>query len=339
MPLQPSTDGFRPSRRSADIRALPADVLVHILSLLDGPTLASATSASSYLHSLSQPLWRELSNVTWPSTTDPRVSCVLSASFPDAFHSLFSDAFPRLCSIPPPLFAPCAPTDRLLSAVDLHRGGNLIFSRLVETETRSGWFLSSPFRIDALDSNESPHAAKAASSSPAVKSVEGELTLSWVVINPASGRAADFSSRRPVSVQRHWLSGEIQVRFATVLNRFPAGSSEAEPVQVGILVTCEGGEEHVREVSLQVEDLEGTSLNGRDSLVVLQGAMEGHRGKKRETKEEEEGERQRYLEFLERKRLKKEKKMRNEGRLDMACVLIGVPIFAAFWAFVIVMLC
>ncbi|XP_068659142.1 F-box protein At2g27310-like [Aristolochia californica] len=334
MVLLSNNDDCGHSRRSVEMTALPADVLIHILSLLDGPTLASATSASSYLHSLSYPLWRELSLATWPSTVDPRVSCVLSASFPDAFHSLFSDAFPRLCSLPPPLSAPRAPTDLLLSAVDLRHGGSLIFSRVVETETRSGWFLSSPFRIDALDRNESPHAAKAASSTPAVKSVEGELTLSWVIINPTSGRAADFSSRRPVSVQRHWLSGEIQVRFASVLNRFPVGLSDAESVQVGILVTCEGGEQHVREVSLQVEDMEGMSLSGRDSLVVLQGAMEGYRRKKRETKKEEEEERQRYLEFLERKRVMKEKKMRNEGRLDMACVLIGLLIFAAFWAFV-----
>ncbi|KAG9459034.1 hypothetical protein H6P81_003542 [Aristolochia fimbriata] len=316
-------------RRPPELMDLPSDVLVRILGLLDGPTLASATSASSYLHSLSNPLWRELCRANWPSTVDPRVSSLLRRGF----HSLFSDAFPGLCPLHPPAPRPTS-ADRLFSAVDLRCGGALVFSRVVETETQSGWFLSSPFRIDALDGSELPPAAKAASPlSPSYKSLEAELTLSWVVIDPAGGRAADFSSRRPVSVQRHWLTGEIQVRFAIILERVPAGSSVAEPVQVGILVTCDGGgeDEHVREVSLQVEDVEGMSLNGEDTLVVLQDVMEGHRRKKKEDEEEEEM--LRYMQFLEQKRVNKEKKMTKEGRLDMACVLVGLLMFAAFCAF------
>lgn len=86
----------------------------------------------------------------------------------------------------------------------------------------------------------------------------------------------------------------------------------------------------MREVSLEMEDMDGTHLNGKDSLVFLQGAMEGKRGTGR--KRVEEGQR-RYSEYVEMKRERRERKQRTEGALDMFCVAFGVSIFVALCCF------
>ncbi|XP_058108986.1 probable F-box protein At2g36090 [Magnolia sinica] len=307
------------------ISALPADILTHILQLLDGPTLASVSCASSHLHALSSDprLWHNLCRSMWPSSDHPRVSHLISTAFSDAHHSFFSDSFPLLPLHPLSPRVP-HPLHHLISAVDLHHCGIPVFSKVLETETRTGWFFSSPFRIDALDRKDPPPPPPPGEISG--ETLAADLTLSWILIDPSGGRAANLSSLRPVSVQRHWLSGEIQARFATVLIAEPEG----EWITCGVLVTCgECGE--VREVSMQVEDMDGMSLNGRDSLVILQRAMEGGRA----TKEREiERMRERYGEYVRRKREKKEKKLRREGRLDLACVLLGVHVFSSFLWFV-----
>lgn len=127
------------------------------------------------------------------------------------------------------------------------------------------------------------------------------------------------------------MSGEVQVRFATVL----PGYQKGELVQCEIVVTCggsEGGEMQVREVSLEMEDMDGMHLNGKDSLVILERAFRGKRGKG--MKRGEEGMR-RHREYAERKRERRERKMRTEGALDILSVVFGVTAFAAFWFFVL----
>lgn len=139
----------------------------------------------------------------------------------------------------------------------------------------------------------------------------------------------NVSSERPVSVKRHWLSGEVQVRFATVV----AGErgTAAETAMCRVVVTCggrEGGEMEVREVSMEMEDMEGMNLCGRDSLVILQGVMEGKRGKRNVGEEA----RRRYEEFMGKKEERKLNKVRAEGRLDMMCVALVTASFAAFFS-------
>ncbi|KAF8395421.1 hypothetical protein HHK36_019367 [Tetracentron sinense] len=322
------------------ISAIHSDVLqTHILTRLDGPTLASATCVSSQLHSLStqESLWRDICHATWPSMDNPRMSNLIS-TFPKGPRSFFSDSFPLLVSRPEPHHRPeqnphpPSPTPELIFAVDIYHRKNLIFSKLHETETLTSWFRYSPFRIDLLE-------PKDVVSTP-VQYPDGEescsrlledVTLSWIVVDPAGRRAANLSSWRAVSVQRHWLSGEIQVMYASIL----AGDRRSsEFVQCGIVVTfggCEGGEMQVREVSLLVEDMDGKNLTGEDSLVILQRALESRKGRKGRR---EEG-RERYEEYVVMKRERKDRKLRREGRFHMMCMAFGVFVFAAFLVFVL----
>ncbi|KAM1227565.1 hypothetical protein ACFX13_006921 [Malus domestica] len=317
----------------ASISAIHHDIITaHILTRLNGQTLAAVACASSELRAFSaeEKLWRDISTAMWPSTTDSRVNDLIS-TFPAGHRSFFSDSFPLL-DYSPSQFAlsPSSRTAELISAVDIFYKGQLIFSKVQESETESGWFLCSPFRVDLLDPKETfptpiRHVGEGQKS---LKHLEENLSLSWIVIDPTRKRAANLSSRRPVTVQQHWLTGEIQLRFTTIL----AGEKKGEYVQCGTVVTCkgtEGGELHVREVSMHVEAMEENHLNGRESLVILQRAIEG--GKRRK----EINGKARLEEYLEIKRERRKRNERREKAFDMICIAAGVTIFMAFWSFVL----
>ncbi|KAH7554116.1 hypothetical protein ACOSP7_028873 [Xanthoceras sorbifolium] len=319
---------------TCSISAVHSDLLeTHILTRLDGPTLASAACVSTELYSLitcNQTLWANICHSTWPSTNTPLVSRVIS-SFDKGPRSFFSDSSTN----PDPSAAAASesaadhdPPSELISAVDIYYRNKLMLSKVVETETVSGWYQCSPFRVDLLDPKDTvatriPYP----DTEEACRELAEDFTLSWILIDPIGRRAMNLSSQKAVRVQRHWLSGEVHVWFAWML------SGEE---QCGIVITCggsEGGEMHVREVSLQVEDMDGMHLNGKESLVILRRGLEGKRENKR--RRGEEGKR-RYEEYLELRRIRKERKLRTEGTLDMLCAASGVFIFTslalfAFW--------
>ncbi|KAJ9554771.1 hypothetical protein OSB04_009385 [Centaurea solstitialis] len=326
--------------RAAAISSLHTDILEsHILTRLDGRTLASAAASSAALRSLSENnhrLWSDVCHSTWPSTAGDLVDGIVSNFGPREF---FSQSFPLPSpdpttpprnpnpnpSLPSP--SPSAPSG-LISAVDVYYRNELIFSKTEETETVTGWFRCSPFRIDLLDPKDTvptriPHPNREDTCTALID----DMTLSWILIDPISKRAVNLSSNKPVSVQRHWLSGEVQVRFASVLS----GGGDTAAAAVVIVVNCggsEGGEMQVTELSMEVEDMDGKHLNGRDSLVILQRAMEGKRGNG--VKREKEA-RNRHRKFEELKRERRERKLRIEGTLDTLSVVFGLSIFAALF--------
>ncbi|CAH8384288.1 unnamed protein product [Eruca vesicaria subsp. sativa] len=286
----------------------------HILTRLDGPTLASVSCASTHLHKLAsnELLWSKINSSTWPST----------ATISDHHRSFFSDVYSVL-DTPGSVSDPHRPLPELISAVDLHYRGKLILSRVVKTETTTEWFRSSPLRIDLVDEKDSVETPikRGRWTEDTCRDLEEELTLSWIVIDPVGKRAANLSSHRAVSVERSWLSGEVEAKFATVV-----GSVEC----VITVVTC--GEEvmHVREVSLEVEEVEGTRLNGKDSLVILRSVMEGKRGNGRRREVEAK---RRHEEFMEKRREVKEKKLRVDLVFDILCVVFGVLGFGTLVGF------
>lgn len=79
---------------------------------------------------------------------------------------------------------------------------------------------------------------------------------------------------------------------------------------------------------MEVEDMDGKHLNGRDSLVILQMTMEGKRGNgvKRDTETKN-----RYERFEKMKRERRERKLRVEETLDTLSVAFGLSIFAGLF--------
>ncbi|KAJ6717194.1 F-BOX PROTEIN-RELATED [Salix koriyanagi] len=319
------------------ISALHPDILQnHILTLLDGPTLTAIACASSELHALSaeDKLWQNICTSTWPSINDPTVRSII-ATFPSGHRSFFSDSFPLLHHNHHSSSFSTASPECFVSAVDIYYKNVPIFSIVETTETLSDWFKNSPFRVDLLEPKEFVQTwiqHRPSEKELSMKQLEENITLSWILIDPKGRRAMNLSSERPVSVQRHWLTGEVVVKFSTIM---AGDGGEKEFVESGVTVCCgekEGGEVEVREVSMVMNDLEGRNLTGKDGLVILQEALE--RGERRKGKGGNEG-KGRYGEFVERKKERKERMRKFEKALDMVCIGTGIAFLVSFWTFIL----
>jgi hypothetical protein len=315
----PAFAGDGAAESSTTIEDLPADVLALVLRRLDGASLAALGCTCAAFRDLAADpaAWRALCLALWPSLRNVPPVCDADTAAGKAHHHhrrLFADAFPF------PAVTPAAGADpfsslqlpaRLVSAVDLRQGGVCVMSRAVETDASSAWFLGAPFRIDAL--------AQEGFTLPApAPIVPAELELSWVLIDPDSGRAVNASSRRPVSVDRRWLTGETVVRFTLVLG--------AGGVVLDAAVTCDERYGHVREVSLCMEDAEGGGVSGRDGLAVVAAAMAGAR----RGRGAEEENKVRYQEFVKGRADRKERKARREGIIDLCCSGVGAAALLGF---------
>ncbi|CAA2978273.1 F-box At2g27310 [Olea europaea subsp. europaea] len=298
------------------IAAVHPDIIQsNILNRLDGQTLASITCASTQLHSLCKEdnLWRDICNSTWPSTTDCRVNDAIS-DFPSGHRSFYSQTFPTLHPRPRPQKShqhrPPPETTELISAVDIYYDEKLLYTKVMVTETLSGWFLCSSFSLDLLEPKETVAAPVNfdGEEGTCCALLEQHMRVSWILIDPKQKLAGNVASIAPVETRRHWLTEDIHLRFATV-------------------ITCVGkerGELQVREVTLQVEDMDEKVLNGSDSLGILHDAMDGER-----RKSNRDVERESYEHFLKMKVQYRERKQRQERSLDMMCIATGVAIFLA----------
>ncbi|OIV90382.1 hypothetical protein TanjilG_10682 [Lupinus angustifolius] len=299
----------------------PEVIQTHILTRLDGPTLASVGTTSSELRALSSHnhLWDNACYSTWPSTNTPHVRHVIS-TFPNGSRSFFSDSYATF-SPSRNNFTSGINLDRmpeLISAVDIFHRENLIISKVVETETKTDSFRFSPFRVDLIHKKD---AVKIPVSNDTCHDFSEEMTLSWIIIDRVGRRAVNVSSKKAVTVQRNKISGEMEARFVTVVDGGEVGTASAVAVFSVVVTWGEvlGGEISVREVSLQIEDMEGMNLYGRDSLVIMKRALEGKRGNGKDKREES------YRKFV-----KKEGKLRKEGRLDNLGVGLAVLSFVCF---------
>jgi hypothetical protein len=288
------------------------------------------------LHALSteDKLWQKICTSTWPSINDPIVRSIIP-TFPSGHRSFFSDSYPLLHHNHHSSSFPTTSTECFVSAVDIYYKNVPIFSKVETTETLSDWFKSSPFRLDLLEPKEFVQTwiqNQPREKELPVEQLEENITLSWILIDPKGRRAMNLSSERPVSVQRHWLTGEVVVKFSTIM---AGDGGEKEYVECGVMVCCgekERGEVEVREVSMVMEDMEGKNLTGKDGMVILQEAME--RGERRKGKGGKEG-KGRYEEFVERKKERKERMKKLEKALDMACIATGIAVFVSFWTFIL----
>ncbi|XP_004513578.2 probable F-box protein At2g36090 [Cicer arietinum] len=308
------------------ISAFHSDIIqTNILTRLDGSALASVASTCSRFHYLcsTEHLWENACYSTWPSTNTPCVRHAIS-TFPNGSRSFFADCFSSHYLATTTIETASMNLDRtprLISAVDIFHRKRLVFSKVVETETVTGWFRCSPFRVDMLEIKDVIKCPV----QDTCRNLGEELRLSWILIDPVSRRAVNVSSGKAVTVQRHWLSGEVNLQFATVV--YGEIATALEVALCSVVVTLVEESMEVREVSLQVEDMDGKHVNGRDSLVILKRALEGGRNWKGDG---EEG----HREFVKKKKEREERKKRAERRLDMLCLCVGLVslTFVAFFA-------
>ncbi|KAM0861256.1 hypothetical protein ACQ4PT_045998 [Festuca glaucescens] len=291
------------------IEDVHADVLACALRRLDGRSLAAASCATAGLRALAADpdTWRALCLAQWPSLA---AHPGLLAAVPP--RRLFADASPFPCADAAGQIAALLLPGELVSAVDVSYRGAPLLSRVVETTACSTpWFHSSPFRVEAVDCKKP--APVAVAFSPA------ELELSWLVLDPARGRAVNVSSGRAVAVGRHWYTGETLVRFAVVL-----GGCNFETT-----VACSEEAGHVSEISLAVEDADGSALSGEGTLRLLAAAMEGER---RGGEREREEVKARYEAFVKSRKGRKQSKARREAIIDLCCSAASAVAVLAFIA-------
>ncbi|KAG9147977.1 hypothetical protein Leryth_003559 [Lithospermum erythrorhizon] len=307
----------------------PDIIQSHILNKLDGTSLASTSCVSTELNNLinAENLWKNCCSNQWPSSLDPLVQPHITNHrffFSDASSSVHNLHLGHpvgdvLCSSQSPKMK------NLISAVDIFYEDKLIFSRVIATESSASWLSCSPFKIDILEPKEVfPTSVKITGDDRnCMAEMEKSLKLSWILIDGDSNRALNVSSMCPVSVCRHWLTGDIKVKYATVVpDRRNRDGGEAL-MQCGVVVSCKEGEEmHVKEVSLLVEDDEGLVLYGNEGLEIVQEVIKGERSVKNSNEE-----RKRYEKFDKLKSDLSEMKERKEHRLDTIVVFSGVSVF------------
>ncbi|XP_021761072.1 probable F-box protein At2g36090 [Chenopodium quinoa] len=244
------------------------------------------------------------------------------------------------------------PSD-FVSLVDIRYKDKPIFSKVLwgisESDALGRWFYNAPFHIDLGNSDVNDNIGKVIITGedglPLIESVDNErkegklwmelqdrLRLSWIIVNTKVKQAANVSSFIPLGVQRHWPSDkDFLVRFGSVL---PAEDIlPCQVVECILLVkfrmvndTASGCVNlELTQVSMQLEDMEGFHVNGRNSLMVLNKALSCRKSRN-------------YSEVLESCNLYsrvrseiKEEKMRNESRIDKMCILSGVVAVVTFW--------
>ena len=255
-----------------------------------------------------------------------------------------------------------SPSD-FVSIVDIRYKDKTICSKVLwdipNANSFNSWFHNCPFRIDLLtyaarddddDGGGGEVILSVSDGLPPITSLERErkdgklwrelrdgLQLSWIVVNKKLKQAANLASWSALGGQRHWpTDGDFVIRFGSILPakdilpcqvvecilsmKFRVVHTEGEGVQTTLKLT---------EVSMQLEDMEGSHVNGRNSLLILKEALSCRRSKN-------------YSEVLESCHLYskaqnelKEEKMRNESRLDRLCILSGIAAFITFCYYVI----
>lgn len=247
-----------------------------------------------------------------------------------------------------------SPSD-FVSIVDIRYKDQTICSRVLwgipNANGFNGWFFNCPFRIDLLTNSarDDDHAGEVklcvSDGLPPITSMERErkdgklwqdlhdgIRLSWILVNTKIKQAANLSSWSSLGGQRHWpTDNDFLMRFGSVLPakdihpcpavecilimRFRVIQTEGVGVQTTLKLT---------ELSMQLGDMEGAHVNGRNSLLVLKEALSCRRSKN-------------YSEALESCLLYskvqselKEEKMRNESRLDRIFILGGIAACTTF---------
>ncbi|XP_058008693.1 F-box protein At2g27310 isoform X2 [Hevea brasiliensis] len=247
-------------------------------------------------------------------------------------------------------FDSISPSD-FVSIVDIRYKDKAICSKVLlgipNANGFNGWFYSCPFRIDLLTyaardvDSEGEVFLSVSDGLPPILSMEKErkdgklwralcdgLRFSWIVVNKKIKQAANLSSWSPLDGQRHWPTDkDFVIRFGSVLS-----AKDILPCQVvecilimkfRVIHTGEGVQTTLKltELSMQLEDMEGAHVNGRNSLLILKKALSCCRSKN-------------YSEVLESCHLYskvqgelKEEKIRNESRIDRLCIVSGIAAF------------
>ncbi|PKA65709.1 F-box protein [Apostasia shenzhenica] len=245
-----------------------------------------------------------------------------------------------------------SPSD-FISIVDVRYKEKVVCSRVIwgipDADSYNGWFDNCPFRIDLLNyqdgdddgDDEGNEVLSVDDGLPPIASIERErrdgklwrevydgIKLSWIIVNKRLKQAANLASWSPLGGQRHWPTDwNYLLRFGSILpakDILPCQVAECifvmklSIVNVGNATTL-----RLTELSMQLEDMAGAHVNGRNSLLVLKEALSCRRSRN-------------YSQVLESCHLYlkaqnelKEEKMRNESWFDRLYIISSIAVVGA----------
>ncbi|GLJ55203.1 hypothetical protein SUGI_1184550 [Cryptomeria japonica] len=338
---------------------LNSDVISDILDRVDGTTLANAGCVSSDFWSVARQerMWEKACCSMWPSVQDTDAKNLISASL-GGFRNFYASCFPfvtyetilsdsicnelkfkKLCD------RVAVPSDFVLM-VDVHYKDKVIFSKVVwgipACGDSKGWFCNCPFRIDIINVDEDHNVTDGVSTNVPVGTLKKDeefwgrfmenIKLSWIVINRRTGKAANLSSRSPLSGKRDWPSdNDFVICFGSILPVHEILRCKA--VLCKLVMKCRVSDSDdsslkVTELRMVLEDMIGAHVNKRDSLVILERALACTRTViYNQTLEC-------YHKYLSEQIKLREAKMKSEDCLDTLSILSGIVAFASFWSFV-----
>lgn len=279
------------STKITEITDIHPDIIAtHILPRIDVLSLASTALASPQFHALcsnQEMLWTEICNNTWTSTKNPLVQNIVS-TFPGGHRSLLSDSYPliHLDKINKRRYNTTAVqrAEQLISAVDIKYKNKTVYSEVVVTNTTTEKFVHTFFKVEVFEDHEKSSCFSINVQDDEdmyVSDLKENMTLSWILIDPTQKRAANISSQWPVTVRPHWIDGDIEVKYVIILSEF---------VEIRITAMLKWGDGNkslmLSKVKLQVHDIDSMCLCGKESLRILQEAIQF--GKRKKAKRGEE---------------------------------------------------
>ncbi|WOG94550.1 hypothetical protein DCAR_0313846 [Daucus carota subsp. sativus] len=310
----------------------PEIMLAHILTLIDHSSLASTALASTQLHALCnhEYIWTKICNSKWHSTKFPVVRDAIS-SFPGGHRLFFADAYLILeFSSDYKYLSYNQRIKHLISAVDIQFEHKNVYSKVDVIDTTNESFASSVFEVEVLDRTKFvrlPMKSEDEDDSH-ISNLKMNMTLSWILIDPTQKRAANVSSQLPVSVRRHWIGGDIEVKYAIVMPRY-SGAGMSELVEIRIIVMLEWEEDKtklkLRKVSLQIRDMDNICLQGSESLRILQEAIQCRTRIKAQRAEVID----KYKIFVNKKRARREGRQKRKIKITgplLATIVVGLVI-------------
>ncbi|KAK1354556.1 F-box domain containing protein [Heracleum sosnowskyi] len=328
-----SSNIFSENTKITDLH--PEIIFTHILPRIDHSSLGSLALASKQVHALCnhESIWTSICNSKWQSTKHLFLQNAIS-SFPGGHRSFFYDSYPILefgnkCSWynghdTTLLQRP----ELLISAVDIQYKNKNIYSKVDVINTSTKSFASSSFKVEALNLKEFVRLPVKCEEEEDIhlSALKENLKLSWISIDPTQKRAANISSQLPVTVRPHWIDGDIEVKYVIVMPGDSSAGMSSELVEIRIIVMLEWGEEKthlkLRNVSLQVHDMEGICLQGGESLRILQKAIQCGTRKKARRDEVID----RYKSFVIKKGERREG--RQEGQHKIVALLLAIFLVA-----------
>ncbi|KAK6117046.1 hypothetical protein DH2020_049189 [Rehmannia glutinosa] len=311
---------------------LHRDLIIDIMSRLDGCTVAATASTCIDLRDAVEDeiLWRKLCNDTWPSTSKTQLPFHKTGGF----KSFYADAFPLIVNrgVSKTIHTSSSPWD-FISLIDIYYKGHCIFSKVMDAIIEEGIYASCrhnilkrffnyPFKLNLLDNLTNLPSTAFSDYEERGYKIVGDLRLSWIVFDRRKGKAVNISSWKPRTVHKCNSSEEGYIICFGCIVPIEDGVTTHRLAECVITAKCElmikQGCIRWEEITLVIKDMDGSHLNGEQSVRVMKRALNCSRSVNHDAVELG------YQQFCKQKIQLKLKDEKEESLANLFCATIAI---------------